>query len=433
MTQLQTINLGTHIPGMDETTPFPLWKAEVTLLRVYVEAGLRLPRDSAELAPHLGISPEKAEKFQDILQVFKQIHEHCASFEQKVYPNCVELAGHITSYNKDVQTYYPELSQFATEWRDAQKVGNAQKQQSIAGDFKTIIEELQQPVSKYIEKVSLSSQEVKGFFDLIRQDQLALEPLAKKYKDQFITEQGELAKLAKEIEETRQKIEKLNQEYEYHNWKAHKQTLYYAWLGPIGAGVALEMLLKHGQTANEIKHELASLKEQLKQAEGGISIESVDARLQEVENYLSQARKTLKETRDLSKIAAPLDEIRKRLEEVKNAGKAAKESERLAVFMVREINQARGCILGIIEQQQAVLQILQQLQGNWVKLASELKQAAQQVGQGLPDSFASSDLPKAIQSWKELSTKANLYYSHAYIKFMSESELAEELKKHQSA
>lgn len=354
--------------------PFLLHKPELRLVQIYVEAGTKLPKTIEELSTRTGISEQNAQQFGDIVAVYKDVNDHCINFQSKIYPKSVELAGHITSYNSDVQTYYPELTKFTDDWKKAEEEGNTKQQKEIEKDFKLVAEELIKQTNKYAQKAQETYTEIKKFVEQTEQDKNHLDPLDKKYRDKFTSEQGELNKTREQIDKLKKDLEQKNKDYEYHEWKAKTETAYYGWLGPIGASVAIGMYVKHSGLAKEIQEQIKGINEQIKQA---------------------------------------------------------KEKEKTALLFVNDLNMASDSLKDIVQKLNDALPILQRIQALWQKISQELQELLDSVKQRWdPEKLRllPIHLKNAMSRWADIAKKANIFYSVAYVKVVDEKDIDKTLE-----
>ena len=373
MSTKTVFNLGPNIPGMEnEDDPFVLQEPEFYALQTYVDAGQRLPTNARELELVVGIPEQEGSQFSDILGTYGGVKEHCAYFATRTFPESVTLASDIVSYATKADVYYSELVAIAEEYQDADSEA---EEQELERDFRALVERLRREAQKFVEH----TEEISGLFgDFLQQtedDERKLTPLYTKYRTRFDNETGQLAEVRREIEELGEELKAATREYEKAHYKAYKEPAYYGWLGPIGAGVAIAMLIKYGEIADKMK--------------------------------------------------AKMKEIKRKIE-------AAQQKEQQAERFIENLDMANYSLHDIRSKLQEALPVIGKLRGCWKTLEDELNNIVAGIDTSFEDiirRIVRAEVEVLIKDWERVATKADLYRLIAFIRVVPEEEIEDHISR----
>lgn len=123
----------------DKEPSFWISKQEWFTVQMYVEIGLLLPTNPAEMP------------FDDIRATYMEIKAHCQTWKESIYPNMVKLASQLSDYSETAKTYYGALKTLQLDLQSGNPSKSAEK------EFNVIVEHLNRDTENYHQKAEAAS------------------------------------------------------------------------------------------------------------------------------------------------------------------------------------------------------------------------------------------------------------------------------------
>lgn len=243
---------------------FCLAKSEWIAIQTYVTDGLALPTDDAGFRNSLGAgAPDSLADFEQLIAAYKTLNQHCATWQNSVFPASVSLASDVYDYGANkAPVYYPPILAQAQILQD--DPSNAQ----AAATLKAILDTLQATASGYAAKAQTVAKQIQQFADDSEADQSILvgphgdAGLVKYYNDKYGTASAEVVEFNKEIEAQRLILDSANAEYD-HDVVVASTTPTYVWVWPFGTIAAAVVAGVYGDKAVKALERARAAQEQI--------------------------------------------------------------------------------------------------------------------------------------------------------------------------
>jgi hypothetical protein len=335
----------------------PAWAA----VQQYVADAKALPSTEELFRNSLGPgAPTDLSDFKKLTEAYAQIQEHCRVWNP-LFNTIVELASHVYEYGTSkAPVYYPPILPLAETLE--KEPGNTAAQNKL----KAILELLEKEASQYASEASAVFSQVKQFAEETEADQLTLvgpkgeAGLLKYYEDKYSRTSKAVEEIVKKTEGNRQILEALEAEYR-HDVIVASTTPTYAWIWPFGTVAGAVVAGIYGHKAVEVLREEERVKHEIEALENE---EAADANLMTVIQF--------------------------------------------ATTGVKNINKALS----------AALPVIQEVEGAWGAMASDLKAIAALIEDNIekvPPIIMSLGVEAAVKAWHEVALAADTYRKHAYI------------------
>ncbi len=354
--------------------PFFMSRAEFIDLQTYCHDALQLPISRDEMHGKLGIAEEDEAKFDDMTAAYKAVHDHCLVFNTDTFPATVSLASDIVDYGRNkVPVYYGNLMKVITMWQDGTlPADKAQaKLEAMLDNLKADAEARADKAHTVAEKVSEFARQTEG-------DKATLDPIKKKYTEEYAGSSGKIEQLNKAVDLARSEIDHWNEEYKKDCIIAATSATY-AWIFPFGTIAAASIAGVYGQKARDA--------------------------LDEVHNWEA----------DL-----------------------AKESEllRRAILLMHDLNLADNSLDGLTAALDKALPVIAKMKGIWNALSADLANVLTGIKQNIEDApliIKDLGVDTAIDQWTQLANEADAYRVYAFINVVTPEEIEQHPEKYAKA
>lgn len=239
-------------PGTQGGPAFNLSKPEWIAIQNYVTDGLSLPITIDQFRNQLGSgAPADLSDFNQLIDAYGAVHEHCNSWQTSIFPNTVSLASDIFEYGTNkVPVYYPAIVEEANVLTT--DPGNT----AAAAALGEILGYLQQTASGYAAKAKASSDAIKQFSEQMQGDQNTLvgtpaQPgLQQYYTGKYGQTSAEVTQFNEELVAFRLALSGDEAEYR-HDCIVAETSASYAWVWPVGTIAAGIVAGEYGHKAVE--------------------------------------------------------------------------------------------------------------------------------------------------------------------------------------
>jgi hypothetical protein len=344
-------------PGQLKTPgAFVLNQPEWTAIQAYIYGALAVPTDQASLQASLpsGAPSGGFEQFNDLLAVYKTLHDHCSFWNEHTLPDSVSCASDIVHYNEKVPIYYGALTKLLPKLEmdppdpDAVKLFNA------------IVTQLSNTAQGYSDHAANVKDAMTAFATQTRTDGGAVSCVHQKYVDKLGANGTTITALVAQINQSKSDLDAAEAEYRQDVIIAATSAAY-AWIWPVGTIAAGIVAGIYGKKATDALAHVSGLK-------AGIEVE---------ENELH--------------------------------------SDQILIADLTRINSGLGDISQKIE---AALPALELMRGLWGAIADDLKNILTVIAGNIsqaPVIVKSLGIDEAIADWAKVAAEADGYRVNAYI------------------
>lgn len=203
-------------------------------LQEYLLNGKLLPTKGSEFIKLLEIPSEEKNKFEPLLDFYRDVQKHCTSFFEGGFTDSVSLASDLVNYAEKVEVYYPGLLQ------TVQNVLAEKISEEIGGKrINAILDDIIASLKKYIERCQSVTNSVNVFYEQTLGDLQKLQGtdgksgLIEKYSTEYNLKSETLKGLQKKYEDFYNDLVKARMDYK-HNVTVAATTPSYAWVFPFG-------------------------------------------------------------------------------------------------------------------------------------------------------------------------------------------------------
>jgi hypothetical protein len=329
----------------------------------YCDAATYLPQTTDDLVKQLDISASDAAQFQDMLDAYKVMSDHCQDFKMNTFKQMPLLADDVANYGlKAVSTYYPALNMVIAKWQDGTMAPDLAKAKFVA-----ILATLKQEVVDNASKASAMQAKVAAFTDQTKKDQDVLTPIKAKYDAKYDGEGGLIAQLKTQIQGDSDQIDYWNKEYQKDVTIACTSATY-AWIFPEGTIAAAVVAGVYGKKATDA--------------------------LDQVHHFQD----------DLA---------------------AATAQEQVDITLMADLHIASKSIGGILDALEGALAVLVRMEGIWNTLAGDITAIGATLDAAGGDAVIIKDLDidAAIEQWNVVVTEAKNYSVNAFVTITTEADI----------
>lgn len=363
-------------PGTQGGPGFILSKTEWIAVQVYVTDALALPTTDDAFKQSLGPgAPADLSDFKQLITAYKNINDHCSTWQNTTFPNTVSLASNIYEYGTiKAPVYYPPIL------KEAKILQDDPDNKEAKAALKAILDRLTTTAKDYAAKAHAAEQEIKTFADGTQSDKTTLigtdgkSGLLKYYNDKYGSTSQEVVDLNKDIKAQQIILDAANKEYD-HDVVVAATTPTYAWIFPAGTIAAAVVAGVYGHKA----------------------VEALDS-----------ARAAQDKINELSaEIAADAN-------------------------LMTAINSAELGLTSISTELSAALPVIQKIQGVWGGISDDLDNIVKIIDEDIRKALPiimNLGVDEALDAWRKVGNAANQYRINAYVKQETHSNIQKEYMK----
>lgn len=221
-------------PGQLKTPDtFVLSKPEWIAVQAYIAGALAVPTDQASLQASLpsGAPSGGFDQFNDLLAVYKTLHDHCSFWNDYTLPDSVSCAGDIVHYNEKVPIYYGALTKLLPKLEMDPPDPDAVK------TFNAIVTQLSGNAQGYAAHAASVKDAMTAFATQTTTDGSAVSVVHKQYVDKLGANSDTIKKLSEQITQDKSDLDAAEAEYRQDVIIA-ATTATYGWFWPAGTVAA---------------------------------------------------------------------------------------------------------------------------------------------------------------------------------------------------
>lgn len=282
-------NLFITVEGQDI---FLLKSDDQIALQEYVDTGVRLPVSQSELKMLLKYSDDQSKTFDNLINVYSEIYNHCSDFRTNVYPESVKSASDLYAYARIAPGYYQDMVDIFREYVDKKTTKEDAKKEisDLVNSLRRNIKgDPEKGIVGYITRIDATHTKIQKFDTDTFTDKGRLNTATTFYSDTFKLNDTTIEEQQRAIDNLKLEIEAVKAEYTQSVIIA-STTPIYAWIpffgyiiGPTVAGI-------YGDKAVKLNKKIDELVEQLRTKTADVQLRT------ELKGTLSLVNENLAET-----------------------------------------------------------------------------------------------------------------------------------------
>jgi hypothetical protein len=284
-TESQDLGPGPNlIITVGETEVFLLKSEDQIALQQYVDTGVKLPVSQSALKMLLKYNDDQSKTFENLIEVYSKIYQHCSHFRTQVYPESVKSASNILAYAIKVPDYYDDIIAAFQDFVDGKITKEAAKV-----EIKDYTGSLRTNIGFYVTKLDEVHTAIQQFDTDTLADQGELDRATASYSDTFKLNDAAILEQQTAIDNLKNEIETVKAEYTQSVIIA-STTPIYAWVPFFGYIIGPTVAGLYGAKAVELDKKIAALKAELETKTADVQLRT------ELKGTLSLVNENLAET-----------------------------------------------------------------------------------------------------------------------------------------